>query len=211
MGRYAQCRFCLDSASTKDLISPCLCKGSGKYVHASCLLEWYKRQPEKGLECSVCKERLSRRILQPDESYVEFYQNVLRLGIYHPFFAIPIQHWVYYSVDFNIIPKTVSIYTTYAIYKALLNGYYLYIFVYWLLCVKNMTQYTQLWWKKQRWMIPCLYLAYTFASIKTHWVSGMLADVMLFQILMEHGEILRELNLRASFEFTNRPRRLRAS
>ena len=31
------CRICLDSENNQDLISPCLCKGSQKYVHQTCL------------------------------------------------------------------------------------------------------------------------------------------------------------------------------
>lgn len=40
---HAQCRFCLgtgDNSPTDPLIAPCLCKGSAKYVHRSCLDQW---------------------------------------------------------------------------------------------------------------------------------------------------------------------------
>ncbi|KAI0449602.1 hypothetical protein F5B21DRAFT_35213 [Xylaria acuta] len=46
------------------LISPCLCKGSIKYMHEGCLKLWMNESPSKGYQCDICKyqyrmERLS--------------------------------------------------------------------------------------------------------------------------------------------------------
>jgi hypothetical protein len=46
------------------LISPCLCKGSIKYMHEGCLKAWMNESPSKGYNCDICKyqyrmERLS--------------------------------------------------------------------------------------------------------------------------------------------------------
>ncbi|KAI0506598.1 hypothetical protein F5B22DRAFT_442533 [Xylaria bambusicola] len=46
------------------LISPCLCKGSIKYMHEGCLKLWMNENPSKGYKCDICKyqyrmERLS--------------------------------------------------------------------------------------------------------------------------------------------------------
>ncbi|KAI1825366.1 hypothetical protein F4861DRAFT_501795 [Xylaria intraflava] len=46
------------------LISPCLCKGSIKYMHEGCLKLWMNENPLKGYQCDICKyqyrmERLS--------------------------------------------------------------------------------------------------------------------------------------------------------
>ncbi|TGJ83135.1 hypothetical protein E0Z10_g5607 [Xylaria hypoxylon] len=46
------------------LISPCLCKGSIKYMHEGCLKLWMNENPAKGYTCDICKyqyrlERLS--------------------------------------------------------------------------------------------------------------------------------------------------------
>ena len=38
----AECRICLDTVSRDDLISPCNCDGSVKYVHKGCLHKWIK-------------------------------------------------------------------------------------------------------------------------------------------------------------------------
>ena len=35
-----ECRICLQSDDQDDMIAPCLCSGSSKYVHRSCLDRW---------------------------------------------------------------------------------------------------------------------------------------------------------------------------
>mgnify|MGYP002011093698 CR=1 FL=1 len=34
-----QCRFCLEDAEEDQLVAPCNCDGSHKFVHAECLAE----------------------------------------------------------------------------------------------------------------------------------------------------------------------------
>lgn len=48
-----QCRICLDSEGD-DLIAPCRCKGTQKYVHRSCLDNW--RSTKEGFAFSHCTE-----------------------------------------------------------------------------------------------------------------------------------------------------------
>jgi len=35
------CRYCLSDEDEADLVAPCQCKGSAKYVHKRCLKEWF--------------------------------------------------------------------------------------------------------------------------------------------------------------------------
>ncbi|XP_066317837.1 uncharacterized protein [Miscanthus floridulus] len=48
-----QCRICLDNEGD-DLIAPCRCKGTQKYVHRSCLDNW--RSTKEGFAFSHCTE-----------------------------------------------------------------------------------------------------------------------------------------------------------
>lgn len=48
-----QCRICLDSGG-EDLIAPCHCKGTQKYVHRSCLDNW--RSTKEGYAFAHCTE-----------------------------------------------------------------------------------------------------------------------------------------------------------
>ena len=38
------CRYCLCNDSDEDLVAPCRCKGSAKYVHKKCLQEWFNKR-----------------------------------------------------------------------------------------------------------------------------------------------------------------------
>lgn len=56
---YKICRICYENETEENkLISPCLCQGSVKYVHESCLKTWINNQinnpQEKGI-CEICK------------------------------------------------------------------------------------------------------------------------------------------------------------
>lgn len=53
------CRICFDTGSAEDLVAPCDCKGSLRYVHMSCLLRWAMDRASSGatrgsLRCEVC-------------------------------------------------------------------------------------------------------------------------------------------------------------
>jgi len=52
------CRICLSPEQPSNLVSPCNCKGTQKYVHRECLSKWRKRSPGNFLSssyCPVCK------------------------------------------------------------------------------------------------------------------------------------------------------------
>jgi putative transcriptional regulator len=79
-----KCRICLeiqeenDLRQGNDLISPCNCRGTQKYVHKICLAEWQRvailqPNPRRAYECSVCKTAFS---FQPKE---KFQKKILRL------------------------------------------------------------------------------------------------------------------------------------
>ncbi|CAG9325983.1 unnamed protein product [Blepharisma stoltei] len=55
------CRICLDSSRRDELIAPCKCKGSLKFVHKSCLKQWLDACPKQDDEahfCELCKCKL---------------------------------------------------------------------------------------------------------------------------------------------------------
>jgi len=49
-----QCRICLEDVSLNELISPCLCDGTSKYVHIECLNRWRNTTPRAFLKCAEC-------------------------------------------------------------------------------------------------------------------------------------------------------------
>lgn len=54
-----RCRICLDGDNESELgrlISPCLCKGSSRYIHLKCLEQWREMSPRKEsfYRCDTC-------------------------------------------------------------------------------------------------------------------------------------------------------------
>lgn len=50
-----ECRICLSSSNTDDLIQPCCCCGTLSYVHSSCLSTWVEQRAS--LVCELCGQR----------------------------------------------------------------------------------------------------------------------------------------------------------
>lgn len=56
-GEEQQCRICLSDDDPDSMIAPCLCAGTGKWVHRACLDEWraQERLPLAFSQCPQCK------------------------------------------------------------------------------------------------------------------------------------------------------------
>jgi len=51
------CRICRGEATaTQPLLHPCKCRGSIKYIHQDCLLEWLKHSNKSTEKCDICNE-----------------------------------------------------------------------------------------------------------------------------------------------------------
>ena len=81
------CRYCFEEADEEnELVSPCQCAGSQKWIHAQCLQNWRSRWPERDrrhTHCPVCMApfniRSSRR-LNLGAQYIQcsvFYMAIL--------------------------------------------------------------------------------------------------------------------------------------
>ena len=75
------CRICLSDDDNNDIISPCDCKGTQKYVHRNCLDVWRTVKPKFLTSCSICRF----------EFYIEdrrSYLNFKRYLYFIPFFLL---------------------------------------------------------------------------------------------------------------------------
>jgi hypothetical protein len=68
-----QCRFCLQEDTIENLITPCNCIGTQKYVHSNCLALWrrrFERMHIHRVRCQICKGdytvAVSGYIVRPD-------------------------------------------------------------------------------------------------------------------------------------------------
>ena len=75
------CRICLDGETEEDdeLITPCKCAGTMKYIHFKCLKEWLDSKKTfkesvnsfsctwKQIECDLCREKFPEIIFRNDK------------------------------------------------------------------------------------------------------------------------------------------------
>jgi len=124
----AICRICLFSTSefgNNDLISPCDCSGSMRYVHLECILRWqqYAENDENLVYCELCtieynlptKWPLENKPIQSkngswfllQRSYVwmiiSYYLYFMILTLYNKFYT---HQTIEYNSDINTIIKT---------------------------------------------------------------------------------------------------------
>lgn len=68
-----QCRICLETEG--ELITPCNCKGTIKYVHRECLQKWRTTLPinvfnnKRDIQCEVCHKYYEFENLYEDKNY----------------------------------------------------------------------------------------------------------------------------------------------
>uniref|UniRef100_A0A6C0ELP7 Uncharacterized protein n=1 Tax=viral metagenome TaxID=1070528 RepID=A0A6C0ELP7_9ZZZZ len=62
MENEKQCRICLDTDRVEEMISPCLCNGSQRFIHRNCLNLWREQTQEAYHRCPTChfRYRISR-------------------------------------------------------------------------------------------------------------------------------------------------------
>lgn len=99
------CRFCLDQDNLSNLISPCKCTGSQKYIHEQCLNKWQETMIKNYFLnheifsisqvtcCKVCKTNYIK------ENYNKLWKHIVILAPIISFF----QHYIYTLVCFLAI------------------------------------------------------------------------------------------------------------
>ena len=70
----AECRICFESESTREnpLISPCLCRGTSKYVHKNCIQHWrdVNNNTEYFWKCRECCYDYNLVKSHPEETFI---------------------------------------------------------------------------------------------------------------------------------------------
>lgn len=201
-----QCRFCLEEDLQKNLISPCTCIGSGRYIHAKCAYNWYKHNPSKGLSCPVCQVQLATRFSHALEKHALKGLHYWR-WIEHPAILINVFHWIFYCasviIDINSrkdMPNTSQLYLYFQL------AYHIYMARMFYLCisaVQNRRIYWVYWYKSSRIAIPLAHIFFLTAIPYQKILAGLSADICLLYYVMEHTEILEVMNRSMHIEFVS--------
>ena len=67
-----ECRICFEKDKVNEFINPCLCNGTSKWVHKSCLNQWIEINIHKpaNTTCMECKYTYKFNYLYPEEKFL---------------------------------------------------------------------------------------------------------------------------------------------
>ena len=195
------CRFCLEIDEKRNLLAPCFCKGSYKYVHNTCLIEWYNHEPLKGHSCNVCSYMYQMEHTSP----IETWQNVrlfLHIHLYYPFLSILITHWACISCfAYTHILFDDSLYMLYQFLWHIGMGLE---YMYAVYGIKNRRVYAMYWKKYPRCLLPVIHSYFLLFLPKTGILGGMAANMCMMYYFYEHYEIINSMNTNVRMRFLSR-------
>ena len=111
-----RCKICFESSNEEqgELVSPCACDGSIKYVHKSCLNNWRFNgiNDESKLKCEICKKPYIIKKSFEDETFIFNIYNFKKLKI-----AILYIIYILSCLLFSFLIFLMDISTNYASYN----------------------------------------------------------------------------------------------
>jgi E3 ubiquitin-protein ligase DOA10 len=201
----AECRFCLETDTIDNLLSPCSCKGSSKYVHNDCLMNWYTAEPSRGIRCNSCLSEYDREGSHSIESLHTPHIFVL-IKMNHPLFSILVCHWILILM-FNTSRSIISLTDTnlfYICYQVVNQLYVFYELSGLVYHVKNKYMYMKMWLTRDCIMLMFLH-SYLLATLpETTWIGGMAAEYVTCLYFYTHYKILETINRNYTFRFLSR-------
>ena len=106
------CRYCLEGQTyDNELITPCLCRGTQKYIHLKCLQKWRtvnKDNPEKRDFCEICKYHYA---IKKNIDVLKYKLPNDLAGWFIYYFLIFFCTFIYALIDFNCDFFTLKILT----------------------------------------------------------------------------------------------------
>lgn len=134
-----ECRFCFEGG---QLISPCKCSGSQKWIHETCLKKWYNMKSENSV-CSVCKYRfkvLPSRCIEFVPPDIHIY---IRDSVYQGLLGFIVNGCMYILIAIHILHN--GAYYNHAAYQLVyLLCYYLVLYFRYYSIVQNKQLYLSL-------------------------------------------------------------------
>lgn len=192
------CRFCLETDSLNNLISPCLCKGTFQYIHNDCLMKWYKQAPERALKCTVCLEDFQVGYdidLEDGETMNSVYKRCMEKPVYY----LMISHGTMLVIS-GFMTEPLVYYFLHFIFHFI----HVLHFIGLTKSVKNKGLYKAYWIFSPRMFIPPLIMTLFLSLAATRVLATFSIDMVLYLALHEHYEILSQINSQQKFFFKDR-------
>ncbi len=196
-----ECRYCLESDVPKNLVAPCICKGSFQYVHNECLMKWYDASPEKGLRCSACNTYLARKfthILEMNPLQFPFMQGCVQ----NPMIIVAYVHFVFFMA-YICFYNQIKYEDVYIFVQLMFHGLQIGKLSYFIYKIQNQRRYWRLWLQNRRIVLPLVHLFIATKLQQTLFIGGVAADICMCIYFYEHLAIVQAINDRRSFMFVD--------
>lgn len=84
-----ECRICFEGSEDEPFISPCACKGTGAFVHRSCLMKWRNKAANREAyhTCMECRQPYKLTLRERGWCVVLFFTKPFFYVLYGPFSA----------------------------------------------------------------------------------------------------------------------------
>ena len=97
------CRICFEENNYYEnrLISPCLCKGTQKFIHTNCLKEWRRvnaNNPEKRDNCEICNFKF---VIENRDNFIKYKEEMTLYTLFLRHMSIALFSIVYGSIDYS--------------------------------------------------------------------------------------------------------------
>lgn len=94
------CRICLEESKLKDLLTPCKCKGTLKFIHKSCFIHWLNKS--KSLICELCHTRYRNLMIRSKQpNFLDFLRKEPEWLISFMINSLPLIYDIYYIRNYS--------------------------------------------------------------------------------------------------------------
>ena len=189
------CRICLEEDYSENMIYPCKCKGTAKYVHKHCLNEWRTTSTNRDnfYRCEMCHYRY--KIINPElneSMFSDCLRNISNsiMGFYflYSIFIFALGKLFYHLDDEKIIFKTLTFNTTHDSdfiqpFYYLFSGFDIFLLqiiliIYWFCTAKNKRLYCKLYLNSKTLIINTI-----FIMVVSGFLFGWLISILFLQLL----------------------------
>ncbi len=201
------CRICFEDGKREGLISPCVCSGSGRYVHNTCLLRWLNTEPERGRSCTVCLEELATSTFTSIETIqkgpkvfgeLRYFDTLCQVGISSCQLYLLIWLIHFYKAPNHMIDQ---------ISGRIILGNQTVFLVFGLKpwSIRNKKAYLRLLSEtNESWYVVFLYALTLVACFHTPWGGILAVNLISTQVLAYHHSLLEQINKNIGVAFVNR-------
>tara|TARA_A100001015_G_scaffold304030_1_gene394608 strand:- start:2044 stop:2835 length:792 start_codon:yes stop_codon:yes gene_type:complete len=197
------CRICLESENPEELISPCLCSGTQKYVHKYCLNTWRYQdtQSDNFIRCNECrtefkikKREYTKTALLFKKIFVFLKKKYLILSI----LIITLNSLIGYGI-YNIINQDFYIYLNFYVLGAIFNSILQTLYLILLILLKCCSTYLKNIFKLNKKLQPTYILFSNLINLLLYFYNDFIGIILNLIIFKNFYEILFDVHIKNKF------------